>query len=1136
MKKMLRSILCFFMAVILMTEGNLGAFTTYAMEESVQDSMPTAVSYLEPFEEAVVALEELAAAKELQAVVYLTDCIMMRELPEEASEPMKELTSGDVVSILGVGQDAEQNIWYRVAYEDELEIVKGYLPQTNVACVDLDFAAWQENYVRSVAMFGSTGRSVSYEDVEAFPKSYRSALKKLKEKHPNWIFVKMNTNIEWKELVKSQVGERSLIWASTSKESWKNGMYSSQWAYASEGILKYYLDPRNWLKQEDIFQFELLGYYSQYHTVSAVKSILAGSFMANATIENGKTYAKTFVELGKETGVSPFLMAARVRQEQGTNGKSALISGTYKGYEGYYNYYNIGASGTTDKEVIVSGLKKAKAEGWNSRYKSLKGGAEFLGKSYIKAGQDTLYLQKFDVDNRYNGVFWHQYMQNIQAPYTEGSKVYHAYNSAGLLNQAFVFRIPVYNNMPSSAVSLPGTEDKITLSSTKITNLQVDSKVTLHPYINGEEAEGTEWVFTSSNPKVATVNNKGVVKALKTGKTTITCQNADDMDNPNVGTCKITVIPADIDLETLDIPQLDAITYDPEVTLKDIALPQGYSWVKPDMVPVATRSNYAVCYNPDEKNYNPITFDLALTVNKRKLDASDYTLPEGLEGGAARDLGSVSLPNGFLWKNPTEKLADKVGVIAYPASYNPDTANYETVENIKISVKIVCEKHVFTEWNMTEATCEEDGLKARKCTICARSEGLVLEKTGHQYESVITQEATEEKEGVRTYTCKNCGDSYTESIPKLPAAHTHEYGESIVSISSCTQEGLSAFACSCDDTYTEVIEATGHVMENGRCRNCGYTENEAMRKEEVKSIEKVDVNETKSDKPKKEVNKIVSSSDNSNNSTTEVVTDHAVSDGSADNEAARTTDSSTSGNTGILAEAKTEENKITSEEGETANSAQSNEVKIPTADENKINPVEIDETSEPIEIAKNEKVSSVAGPIGMGVTENSETESTEAEVTEKDETELAKVEVTKNSETEPTEAEATENSEAELSEVEVTENSETEEQKTEMRKLMIVCIIIMIFAGGLAATGYFIYFHRKEISDGQDFEEWLKEEIASNEEAELQMEKEERYLDEDVDDYREKEKGTEKDFNTSEIRLKEEDYLDEDVDDYKEKW
>ena len=828
-KRFFKSMICFLLAAILFTEGNWGAFTTYAaeitQEESVEEVMPTASNYLYPFEEAVTALEELAASKDIQAVIYLADSVIMRALPEEAAEPVKELVSGDVVSIIGAGQDAEYNIWYRVSYRNEVEEVTGYLPRANVACVDQDFTMWQDCYVRSIAMFRRMRGGASYQDVEMFPESYQDALYELKEKHPNWIFVKMNTNIDWKSLVKSQLGERSLIWAPTAKENWKDGMYgTTKWAYASEGILKYYLDPRNWLGQADVFQFELLGYYSEYHTVSAVESILQGSFMANATIDNGKTYAQTFVELGRETGVSPFLMATRVRQEQGASGNSALISGTYEGYEGYYNYYNIGASGTSDKEVIITGLEKAKAEGWDSQYKALKAGAEFLGKSYIKAGQDTLYLQKYDVDDRTNGVFWHQYMQNIQAPYTEGRKVYNAYNIKGLLDQAFIFRIPVYNNMPSKAVVLPGEEDKITLSSTTIDNLQVDSEVTLRPYVNGKETERLEWIFKSSDPNVATVDNNGVVKALKSGETTITCQNAEDLENPNVGTCKITVIPADINLETLEIPVLDAITYDPNKTLADIVLPEGYSWVNPDMVPTVAQAAYGVCYNPDAANYNPVIFDISLTVNKRKIETSEYTIPSGLEGGATRELSSVALPNGFVWNNPEEKLADTVGTREYLASYNMDSANYETVENIKIFVKIICEKHVFTEWEVREATCEEDGLKSRKCTICASSEELVLEKKGHLYEAVITEEATEEKEGVRTYTCKNCNDTYTESIPKLPSTHVHKYEEDITKKASCTESGLKTFTCSCEDSYTEIIDPTGHKMENGRCQNCGHTE------------------------------------------------------------------------------------------------------------------------------------------------------------------------------------------------------------------------------------------------------------------------------------------------------------------------
>ena len=347
-KRLIRSIICFLLAAVMITECNFGAFVSFAAEVTEdyeetseeageedgadleeEEFMPTASSYLYPFEEAVTALEELAESGNIQGVIYLADEVVLNALPEEGSEPMKVLYSGDVVSIVGVGQDAEYNIWYKVIYKSEMEEVTGYIPRDYIACVDEEFLLWQDNYVRSISIWGLRGNRYSTADVDAFPESYQEDLIQIKEEHPNWIFVKMNTNISWDTLVKSQLGDRSLIENSV-KESWKNGRYgTSGWSYASEGILKYFLDPRNFLNVKDVFMFELLGYYSEYHTVDAVESILKGTFMANATIDNGKTYAQTFVDLGRITGVSPFMIASRVRQEQGAVGDSALISGKY---------------------------------------------------------------------------------------------------------------------------------------------------------------------------------------------------------------------------------------------------------------------------------------------------------------------------------------------------------------------------------------------------------------------------------------------------------------------------------------------------------------------------------------------------------------------------------------------------------------------------------------------------------------------------------------------------------------------------------------------------------------------------------------------------------------------------------------
>lgn len=192
----------------------------------------------------------------------------------------------------------------------------------------------------------------NYGDVEQFPESYQAALRALKDAHPSWIFVKHNVNLEWTDVVANEmVGGRSLIPASF-PEYMQNGLYSKSWAYASEDTLKYYLDPRNWLTESGIFQFEQLTYNASYQTQEGVQNFLNGSFMQGNVPNTEVTYAATFQEVGSALGVSPIHLACRVYQEQGKDGTSPLISGTYPGYEGYYNYFNIGASGNARRAGV----------------------------------------------------------------------------------------------------------------------------------------------------------------------------------------------------------------------------------------------------------------------------------------------------------------------------------------------------------------------------------------------------------------------------------------------------------------------------------------------------------------------------------------------------------------------------------------------------------------------------------------------------------------------------------------------------------------------------------------------------------------------------------------------------------------
>lgn len=304
----------------------------------------------------------------------------------------------------------------------------------------------------------------TYADIEKFPDSYKSALYALKEKHPNWTFEVMETGLDWNTVVSNEMNPdyRSLV-PTYFDSKFVGRNYGDGWACATQEAVEYYLDPRNWFTEDYIFQFEKLTYNDGTQGIATVQKVLQNTFMSGYIQDDpthdyasqGLTYAKAFFDIGKHIKVSPVHLATRVKQEQGTQGTSDLISGVYPGYEGYYNYYNIQASGKTHEEIVRNGLNEAKSEGWNNRYAALLGGSQKVADRYILRGQDTLYLQKFDVDGQYDERYWHQYMQNLAAPSNEGRNTKRAYESAGMLDEAFVFKIPVYKNMPG------GKEEKV---------------------------------------------------------------------------------------------------------------------------------------------------------------------------------------------------------------------------------------------------------------------------------------------------------------------------------------------------------------------------------------------------------------------------------------------------------------------------------------------------------------------------------------------------------------------------------------------------------------------------------------------------------------------------------------------------
>ena len=422
-------------------------------QDAGEDADLEDLEFEEYLEMARTELKEITAQDVVMALVYLCDSYQVRKTADAEGEVCVSIPTGTTVEITGMDVDADWQLWFQVSLSWKDTSYTGYIQTGYLAYSNEKLMEWENMYFPQVMLL-SAG---NYPDVEQFPASYQNKLTQLKKAHPNWVFVKQNTGLDWQTVIKNEnIGERSLIQTKMGS-AYTNGAHGQPgWSYASEAAIKYYMDPRNFLDETRVFMFEQLTYNPSYHTQSAVQNILNSTFMKGSIPGDSKTYAAAFFDIGSTLKVSPFHLACRVYQEQG-KGESALISGTYSGYEGYYNYYNIKASGSSNKAIIENGLTYAKQQGWNSRYKSLQGGAKILSQNYILKGQDTLYLQKYDVDNSYNGLYAHQYMQNIMAPYTESSMVKSAYQSTGAINNSFVFKIPVYLNMPSEACAKPGS-------------------------------------------------------------------------------------------------------------------------------------------------------------------------------------------------------------------------------------------------------------------------------------------------------------------------------------------------------------------------------------------------------------------------------------------------------------------------------------------------------------------------------------------------------------------------------------------------------------------------------------------------------------------------------------------------------
>ena len=348
--------------------------------------------------------------------VNATGGLNLRSGPSKEYRVKTGIPNGSKITILD-----KTGSWYKVSYA-------GYTGYVSSQYVDI--------------INTSNNSSEDFEKYlsnQGFSESYKVALREIHAKYPTWVFRADNTGLDWSYVLdkESRYGINTINYGDG------NG-----WVPAPKSKVEYYLNTKNFLDEVSIFQFINNKYEQGLHTREGVEKIIRGTFMDCAFPEYGySTYVDVIMEAARQSGVSPYMLASMIINEQGRYGSPSAKGISVDGCI-YYNFYNIGATDGGDPNW--KGAVYAKSQGWNTRAKAIIGGAKWFGDGYVNSGQYTPYLKKFNVMNGAYAVATHQYMSNISGAWQEGTTQYNGYRNA--FGTGLIFNIPIFRNMPSEDI------------------------------------------------------------------------------------------------------------------------------------------------------------------------------------------------------------------------------------------------------------------------------------------------------------------------------------------------------------------------------------------------------------------------------------------------------------------------------------------------------------------------------------------------------------------------------------------------------------------------------------------------------------------------------------------------------------
>lgn len=443
--------------------------------------------------------------------------VNIRSGPGTSYSKIGKLNIGNQVAVYGEEQGTDGQIWCNITWNNGAD--SGYVAKAYIGMGSVFEGVSDENFETMLTNQG-------------FPESYKPYLRALHQQYPNWSFQAVKTGIDWETAVANEsVVGRNLV-HKDSKSSWKStadgafdwnsnywpGFDGDSWKAASEDIIRYYMDPRNFLDSEYVFQFLDHSYNSEIHTYQGLEAMVKGTFMESrftgalgdigqtSTVSGSSAGSAGPVTVGNVMLVSPGQAISAASSGNGPGGSDSISgagpggavsvtdsgSATYvdmlmkaaassgvnpyvlvsmiiqeqgrngntsmvSGNSGVYNFYNTEAYSSNGMSANERGLWWAGQSGSYGRPWDTKEKAIVGGAKFYGEGYVMKKQNTFYLKKfnvTSNNTYKHQYMANVRAAADEGYNLSKAYTSE-IRMAAHDFEIPVYNNMPETPAPLP---------------------------------------------------------------------------------------------------------------------------------------------------------------------------------------------------------------------------------------------------------------------------------------------------------------------------------------------------------------------------------------------------------------------------------------------------------------------------------------------------------------------------------------------------------------------------------------------------------------------------------------------------------------------------------------------------------